>query len=260
MAKTIPLVRLDGMIAASGIAGARALNITVVEPILKAAFSVKGAPAVALVVNSPGGSPAQSSLIARRIRALAEEKKKTVLVFVEDVAASGGYWLACAGDEIFVDESSIIGSIGVISASFGAHEAIARLGIERRVYTAGQSKSQLDPFRPEDAAQVTQWREKLSALHQVFIAHVKARRGAKLRSEPGLFEGEIYLGAQAVALGLVDGIGDVHSVLRARYGKAVRIKPFAPRKPGLLGQLFGQAAQEAAAALEARALWARYGL
>lgn len=264
MAKVIPIVRLEGVIATDAIGPGKALSLEGVEPVLKAAFEVKKAPAVALVINSPGGSPVQSSLIGKRIRQLATEKKKRVIAFVEDVAASGGYWLACAADEIILDETSIVGSIGVISASFGLNDAIARIGVERRVYTAGATKSQLDPFRPEDADQVARWKDKLNALHQVFIAHVKARRGAKLKSDPLLFEGEVFIGAHAVAMGLADGIGALHTVLAERYGASVKLKPIRPAKPGLLTRLISAAAGDAGASavaqLEARALWARYGL
>jgi serine protease SohB len=264
MAKTIPVVRLDGVIAADAIGPGKTLSLAGIEPALKAAFDMKKAPCVALVINSPGGSPVQSSLIGKRIRQLSQDKKKPVVAFIEDVAASGGYWLACAADEIIVDETSIVGSIGVISASFGLQDAIARLGVERRVYTAGTTKSQLDPFRAEDAEQVARWKAKLDELHQVFIAHVKARRGARLHPDPLMFEGEIFIGAHAVSLGLADGVGALHTVLAERYGDSVKLKPIKLQKPGLLSRLFAGAAADAAACaiaqLEARALWARYGL
>lgn len=264
MGKTIPIVRLEGAIAASGVAGAPTLCAAGVEAQLKAAFSVRGAPAVALSINSPGGSPVQSSLIATRIRQWADEKSIPVIAFVEDVAASGGYWIACAADEIILDPASIVGSIGVISAGFGAQDAIARLGVERRVYTAGQSKSQLDPFRPENPEEVEKWREKLDALHQVFIAHVKARRGAKLATDVRLFDGDIFIGAAAVKVGLADGLGNAHGFLKQRFGAKVKLKPIGARKPSLLGRLLGASATNVADALlqglETRALWARYGL
>lgn len=268
MAKTIPIVRLEGVIATGGLGGAKTLSLAGIEPALKDAFDAK-APAVALVVNSPGGSPVQSSLIGKRIRQLAAEHKKTkVIAFVEDVAASGGYWLACAADEIIVDENSIVGSIGVISAGFGLQDAIARIGVERRVYTAGQSKSQLDPFQPEKPEQIANLKSKLEEIHQSFIAHVKARRGAKLKETPGLFEGEFYVGATAVRHGLADAVGDLHNVLADRYGAKVKLKPMRTRKPSLVERLFGaqsdnlafDAASGAIGAAEARALWARYGL
>jgi serine protease SohB len=258
MAKLIPVVRLEGAIMAGG--PGRGLNLAAIEPALKQAFAMKKAPCVALSINSPGGSAVQSSLIGKRIRQLAEEKDKDVIAFVEDVAASGGYWLACAADEILIDPGSIVGSIGVISGGFGLHEAIARLGVERRIYAAGQSKSQLDAFRPEDPAEVARWQEKLTALHQVFIDLVKARRGAKLKSHARMFEGEIFVGAEAVALGLVDGIGDMHGVLADRYGAKVKLKMIKPAKPGVLSRLIGQSAQSLLAAAEERALWARFGL
>ncbi len=258
MAKIIPVVRLEGAIMAGG--PGRGLNLAAIEPALKQAFAMKKAPCVALSINSPGGSAVQSSLIGKRIRQLAAEKNKDVIAFVEDVAASGGYWLACAADEILIDPGSIIGSIGVISGGFGLHEAIARLGVERRIYAAGQSKSQLDAFRPEDPGEVARWKEKLTTLHQVFIDHVKARRGGKLKTHSGVFEGEIFVGAEAVALGLVDGVGDLHGVLAARYGDKAKLKVIKPAKLGLLSRLIGQGAQSLLTLAEERALWARFGL
>jgi serine protease SohB len=258
MAKVIPVVRLEGVIAAGG--SGRGLNLASLEPALKQAFAMKKAPAVALSINSPGGSPAQSSLIGKRIRQLAAEKNKPVLAFVEDVAASGGYWLACAADEVFANETSILGSIGVIYAGFGFPAAIDRLGVERRVYTAGQSKSQLDPFRPANPDEIANWQAKLTQLHQVFIDHVKAARGAKLKPHPHMFEGEIFIGAEAVRLGLADGLGDLHGVLAERYGAKTKLKLIKPAKPSLLSRLIGQSAQSLLAAAEERALWARFGL
>lgn len=260
LAKTIPVVRLEGVIASAGLGGARTLSLDAIEPALLQAFSMKSAPVVALAINSPGGSPVQSSLIGKRIRQLSAQKNKRVLAFVEDVAASGGYWLACAADEIFVDETSIVGSVGVISQSFGLVGAIDRLGIERRVYTAGRSKSQLDPFKPEDPEMVRKWKTKLESVHTAFIAHVKARRGAVLRDDPGLFEGEIYVGAHAVQLGLADQIGDLQGVLRARFGDSTKLKQIRRAKPSLIQRFLGAAADESLDALTARALWAQYGL
>ena len=197
----VPVIRLSGVISA----GSRGLNDAGLGPLIEKAFRMKPA-AVALVINSPGGSPVQSSLIASRIRRLAAEKSIPVHAFVEDVAASGGYWLACAGDHIWVDDSSVIGSIGVISASFGFAELMERQGIERRVVTAGRSKSFADPFlrqKPEDIERI---RAIQAPIHEAFIAHVKARRGARL-GEGDLFNADIWVGAQAVANGLADGVG-----------------------------------------------------
>lgn len=268
MAKTIPLVRLEGVIASGGLGPSKTLSLAAVDTALTEAFAMKP-PAVALVINSPGGSPVQSSLIGKRIRQLVADSKKTkALVFVEDVAASGGYWIACAGDEIIIDETSIVGSIGVISGGFGLVDAIHRIGVERRIYTSGTAKSQLDPFKPENPDQIASLQEKLSDIHAAFIAHVKARRGAKLQSDPKMFEGEYWVGRRAVALGLADTIGDVHGVLTERYGAKVKIKPMRGRKPSLVERLLGaggealafDAATGAISAAEARALWARYGL
>lgn len=252
---TVAVIRLQGTIAA----GARgALSDAALAPAIEAAF--RGRPAaVALQVNSPGGSPVQSSLIAARIRRLADEKGVPVLAFVEDVAASGGYWLASAADEIIVDPSSMLGSIGVVSAGFGFPEALRRVGVERRVHTAGRSKALLDPFRPErpeDVARLSRW---LAQLHDTFIAHVRARRGARLADDPDLFTGEVWIGAQAVEKGLADGIGHLAPTLRARLGPRVRFRRFAPRRPFL--SRFGLGVVEDALHLvEERAAFARFGL
>lgn len=231
---------------------------------LTKAFSVKSAPAVALAINSPGGSAAQSSLIGKRIRRLAEEKKKPVIAFVEDVAASGGYWLACAADEIIADESSIVGSIGVIGGGFGFPELLAKAGVERRVYTAGRSKSQLDPFRPENPEDVARFKSLLEDVHASFIGHVKSRRGAKLTPSEGMFEGEIYSARRALELGLIDGLGDLYGVVKDRYGPKAQLKLFPLARPSPLRRLFGgmgrALAEEVLDAADARAAWARVGL
>ena len=257
----IPVVRLEGVIASGrGATGERGLSLAAVEPALVKAFGVKAAPAVAIAINSPGGSPVQSSLIGRRIRQLAEEKRKRVIVFVEDAAASGGYWLACAGDEIIADATSIVGSIGVIGGGFGFVDALARVGVERRVYTAGRRKSQMDPFRPERAEDVERIDRLLRALHGEFIDWVKQRRGAALKPHPDLFEGEIFTGREAVELGLIDAIGDLNTVLRARYGAKVKLKAIGRQRGSLLQRFFGGAAASVASLIEERALWARLGL
>jgi signal peptide peptidase SppA len=261
----LPVVRLEGLIAARGGPAAPGLSLASIGPALEKAFAVKKAPAVALVINSPGGSAVQSSLIARRIRQLAEEKKKPVLAFVEDAAASGGYWLACAADEIIVDPTSIVGSIGVIGATFGLDRLIERFGVERRVYTAGRSKSQLDPFKPESPEEVARLRRLLEGMHQEFITHVTTRRAARLQADhPGLFEGEVYLGREAVALGLADAVGDLHTLARARFGEKVKLKTFAARKTPTLARLLGAGGDALAAGmlaqLEERAAWARVGV
>ena len=254
----VPVVRLNGMIAAGGRVGGT-LNDAALASVLERAFT-RGKPrAVALQINSPGGSPVQSSLIAARIRRLADEKSLPVHAFVEDVAASGGYWLAAAADDIWVDETSIVGSIGVISAGFGFHELIARYGIERRVHTAGESKSFLDPFRPERPEDVDRLGRVLEEIHAAFKTHVTARRGAKLPEGRDLFTGDFWAGRQAVELGLADGIGHLVPRMKALYGDKVRLVPMGLRKP-LFQRLGAQLAGAAVAQADERALWARYGL
>ena len=206
----IPVVRLQGVIAADQRPGR--LNIETVAPLLKRAFAIKSAPAVAIIVNSPGGSPVQSRLISKRIRDLADEHNKPVLVFVEDAAASGGYFIAVAGDEIIADPSSIVGSIGVIFAGFGFVDAIDKLGVERRVHTAGRNKSTLDPFLPEKPEDIERIKALETDIHKVFIDWVKLRRGASSRHPTTtLFTGEFWSGGRGLELGLVDGLGDLHA-------------------------------------------------
>ncbi len=244
------------------------MTLASVAKTLERAFSVKQAKAVAIIVNSPGGSPVQSHLIHQRIRSLAEEHKKKVMVFVEDVAASGGYMIAAAGDEIFVDPSSIAGSIGVVSASFGFHKLLAKIGIDRRVYTAGEKKMMLDPFQPEDADDVKRLKAAQKEIHALFISLVKERRGKKLKApDKTLFSGEFWTGADAEKLGLVDGVGELRGTLRSRYGKNVAIKLVSPpsgwfgrKVPGIGQEFTGDWAATLISSLEARSLWARYGL
>lgn len=259
----IPVVRLQGVISADQKPGR--LNIATVGPLLERAFAVKAAPAVAIVINSPGGSAVQSRLISKRIRDLADEKGKQVLVFVEDAAASGGYFIAVAGDEILVDPSSIVGSVGVIMAGFGFVEAIAKLGIERRVHTAGINKSTLDPFLPEKAEDVGRIKQFELDVHQVFIDHVKQGRKNRLKApDEVLFTGEWWTGLRGVDLGLVDGIGDLHGTLRERYGPEVELKPIAAKRPLLALPSLGLSARamvdDVATTLDERAWWARLGL
>lgn len=261
----VPVIRLNGVIGALGWRGS-GMTLAGLEPVIARAFADKHAPAVALAINSPGGSPVQSSLIAGRIRQLADEKKKPVLGFVEDVAASGGYWLACAADEIFVDPASIVGSIGVVSAGFGFTEAIERLGVERRLHSTGERKGMLDPFRPEREEDVTILRDIQRSIHESFKAHVRERRGARLAAdEAGLFDGRIWAGREAVALGLADGVGEVRGVIRQRFGKEARLRPLGRPRPWLQRRLGLDAVAQAVvaqagAAVEERAMWARYGL
>jgi signal peptide peptidase SppA len=251
----VAVVRLQGTIAASG---RGSLSDRSVAPLLEKAFATKPK-AVALEINSPGGSPVQSSLIGARIRRLSEEKQIPVYAFVEDVAASGGYWIASAADEIWSDESSVLGSIGVISSSFGAHEFLSRQGFERRVYTAGQSKSMLDPFKPENEEDVARLRVVLEQLHENFIAHVKARRGGKLPADRDLFTGEIWIGRAAYDLGLSDGIGHLVPEMKKRFGPKVKFRRFSQKKP-LLPRFGMQVVQGAIGEIEERAEFARYGL
>lgn len=265
----VSVVRLSGAIG-QVVPLRSGLSIATVAPLLERAFAFPDLKAVAVVINSPGGSPAQSHLIFKRIRALADEKKVPVFVFVEDAAASGGYMIACAGDEIFADPSSIVGSIGVVSASFGFDRLIERFGVERRVHTAGENKAMLDPFRPEDPKDVERLKHLQARIHEVFIGLVKVRRGAKLKGENDkLFSGAFWVGTEAFDLGLIDGIGDVRSVLRERFGDKVRIHLVPPPHPSLIARLLGRSPigraslidpSEALAAIEERSAWARLGL
>ncbi len=254
---TVSVLRLQGVIASGG--GSARLNDAALAPVIEAAFKRGKPKAVALVINSPGGSPVQSALIAARIRRLADQTKLPVLGFVEDVAASGGYWLATAADEIFVDANSIVGSIGVISAGFGLHELLARNGIERRVYTSGKSKSQLDPFRPENPEDVARLRALQDQIHQNFIAQVKTRREGKLAEDDSLFTGAFWIGSTAVALGLVDGIGHLVPVLKDRFGDKLRLRQYAVRRP-FLGRFGRLMIDDAIALAEDRAMYARFGI
>ena len=257
----IPVVRLHGVIAADRRPGR--LNIAGVDPLLRRAFAFRAAPVVAVIVNSPGGSPVQSRLISKRIRDLAAQHGKKVIVFVEDAAASGGYFIAVAGDEVIADPSSIVGSIGVIYAGFGFVEAIGKLGIERRVHTAGKSKSTLDPFLPEKREDVARIKQLEIDVHNVFIDWVKMRRAGKLKgTDEELFTGEFWSGIRGVGLGLVDGVGDLHEVLRERYGDDVTLRMIEPRRGLISLSSFGFSAltRDAVGALEDRAFWARLGL
>jgi signal peptide peptidase SppA len=273
-AAVVPVVRLSGLIGA--VTPLRpGMSLAGVARTLERAFSMKSAKAVALVINSPGGSPVQSRQIYLRIRQLAAEKKLPVLVFVEDVAASGGYMIACAGDEIFCDPSSIMGSIGVIGGTFGFQELIKRIGVERRLYTAGEHKGMLDPFLPENPDDVARIKAIQREIHGLFIALVKQSRGARLKgSDDILFTGEYWAGEKSVSLGLADAVGDLRSTLRARYGDKV-VMPLVAPSSGLLSGLLGRKSagagtlaspdgfaglpDELISALESRAIWAKFG-
>lgn len=263
----VPVVRLAGTIGLSTPLRP-GLTLAGVAKTLDRAFAVPRARAVALVINSPGGSPVQSHLIFQRIRQLAAEKTVPVLAFIEDVGASGGYMLACAADEIICDASSIVGSIGVVGGSFGFVGLMDKIGVERRLYTSGEHKAMLDPFLPVDPGDVERLKGVQREIHEHFIALVKARRGGKLAGpESALFSGEYWTGVTALGHGLVDGIGELRSVLRSRYGDRVRMPLIsaergwlARRLPGLSGIGPAVAADELLSALEARGQWGRYGL
>ncbi|MBD9371248.1 S49 family peptidase [Rhizobium sp. ARZ01] len=271
---TIPVVRLHGAIMAGGGQFRPALNLATVAPVLDKAFAVKDAPAVAIAINSPGGSPVQSRLIFQRIRDLASEKNKRVLIFVEDVAASGGYMIALAGDEIFADPTSIVGSIGVVSGGFGFPELLRKIGVERRVYTAGENKVILDPFKPERESDIEYLKSLQVEIHDVFINMVKERRGPRLSSDPDIFTGLFWTGQRGLALGLIDGLADMRGEIRRRYGSNARLQLISPSRglfgrkiPGVGAGLFAAAAEQAGAAgigalaeiAEEKALWSRYG-
>lgn len=272
---TVAVVRLNGVIGAvSPLRGG--IDLASVAASLEGAFEMKGVKAVALSINSPGGSPVQSSLIYKRVRALAEEKSLPVYAFAEDVAASGGYMLACAADEIYADESSIVGSIGVVSAGFGFAGLIEKLGVERRVHTAGESKSMLDPFKPENPDDVARLEALQREVHENFKSLVRRSRGPRLSDPSGeIFTGAFWAAEGAKARGLIDGIGDLRTVMRQKFGKEVRLKVVGSRKPfwrrgiGLTGgskslpepaSLADGLAQGLIGAIEARSLWSRFGL
>jgi len=271
-AAVVPVVRMSGVIGFSTPLRP-GLTISSVARSLERAFSLRNASAVALAINSPGGSAVQSHLIYQRIRQLAEEYERPVIAFVEDVAASGGYMIACAADEIVCDSSSIVGSIGVVGGTFGFNRLLERLGIERRIYTAGERKVMLDPFQPEKPEDVAHLKAIQQDIHEGFIALVKGRRGAALAgSESTLFSGEYWTGRKAQEFGLVDRIGDLRGTLRERYGEDVTTPLisaergwFGRRAQGIEAGAFAPFsgvgfAEEIVSALEARALWARYGL
>lgn len=266
-APVVAVLRFEGVIAPRPRRGT--ISLASHAAAIEKAFGLKGLVAVAVVVNSPGGTPVQSALLFRRIRQLAAEKERPVFAFAEDVAASGGYWLLLAGDEIYSEEASILGSIGVISASFGFSELIGRFGIERRLHTAGERKSLLDPFLPERKIEVERLEELQRGIHEVFREEVKRRRAGKIdAADETLFSGEVLIGRSAVARGLADGVGELRGVMRARFGERVKLRPVSaerrrwpwqPRLPfwGRGSPLF---LTDLVDWLEARLLWARFGL
>jgi signal peptide peptidase SppA len=266
--KSVPVVNHIALHGSIGIGSPLrpALTFKSVGPLIERAFAKPGIAAVAISINSPGGSPVQAALIHARIRELAAENNIPVLVFCEDVAASGGYWLACAGDEIYADDSSIVGSIGVISAGFGFVETIRKLGIERRVHTSGEAKSMLDPFKPEKPEDVGHLIAMQADVHEAFKRLVKSRRGAKLNGEDSeLFSGAFWSGRQALGKGLIDGIGHLNQVLKERFGDKMVLRPIATYQGWSLRRFgFGASVPDFAAAaldaMETRALWSRFGL
>ena len=275
--KVVPVVRLSGVIAASGSSLRQSLSLASCGKLLDKAFALKGISAVAIAINSPGGSPVQAALIHNRIRQLAAENEVPVYTFCEDVAASGGYMLAIAGDELYGQRFSIIGSIGVISAGFGFVEAIGKLGIERRVHTAGTNKSILDPFQPEKKQDVERLKTIQLDIHDGFVDMVKTRRKDKLPAEQGeLFTGAFWAAPQALERGLIDHVGDMHAVLREKFGEDVVLKPIVASQGFSLRRLLpvgsmadqtaidvklnGDFAEGLAHSMERRALWQRFGL
>lgn len=267
----VAVLRLHGLIGRMGPLRS-GLTLAGLAGQIDQAFGMRRLKAVAISVNSPGGSPVQSSLIFKRLRSLAEEKEIPILAFAEDAAASGGYWLACAGDEIYADTNSVVGSIGVVSAGFGFPELLKRIGVERRVYTAGENKAILDPFKPEKEEDVARLESLQADVHESFMDLVRIRRGKRLKGEDGdVFSGAFWTGRQALDLGLVDGIGDMRTVLRDRFGKDVRIRVVQGRRSWLQRRMgFGAEtvppvgggawASELLAAVEERLLWNRFGL
>ncbi len=263
---TIPLVRLAGVVGMrTRPVGPEAVTATGIFPVLRRAFSARGAKAVALAINSPGGSPVQCGLISREVRHLANKHDLPVLAFVEDIAASGGYWLACAADEIFALSSSVVGSIGVINAGFGFPQLLERFGVERRVYAEGKHKGMMDPFSPVREEDVAVLQAVLKDIRTDFLEHVQERRGARLKDDPEqVFSAAVWSGRGALELGLVDELGDMGTVLRERFGDNVRIRDFTPKRRWFRSPVGARAGAEVAAGLldafEERAMYARYGL
>ena len=260
----IPTLRLSGIISAQSGITSSGLAINNLEKLIEKLFSDKKSPAVALIINSPGGSPTQSSLIAKKIIELSKEKKKKVLAFVEDVAASGGYWLACAADEIYIDQNSVIGSIGVISPGFGFVELIKKIGIERRVYTSGKSKSFLDPFKEENKEDIDRLKNIQEQIHDNFINYVKERRGSKLDQSKidDIFSGLFWVGKKAIDLGLADDIGSINEILQKKFGKKVKIKSINQKKSFLQRRLSSSLlnTDEILQKIEEKLMLSRFGL
>ena len=259
--KNVSTIALSGIIAPN-MGRRKGLNLYELDKVIEQAFSVKNVKAVALQINSPGGSPVQSEMISKRLRDLSEDKNIPVLAFVEDIAASGGYWLACAADEIFASKASIIGSIGVVSSGFGFDKAIKKIGIDRRLYTSGENKAILDPFLPENKDDIKRLKDIQKELHNQFISFVKSRRGSKIgNNNKDVFTGAFWSGEKSLELGLIDGYGEMKSVLKQRFGENVKIKEFAPKKK-LFGfsNLFSGAIDIFISKIEERISFKKFGL
>ena len=259
----IPTLRLSGVIGQAGLMRT-GLSLTSLDKLIEKLFADKKAPAIALIINSPGGSPTQSSLIANKIINLAKDKNKKVISFVEDVAASGGYWLACAGDEIYVDSNSIVGSIGVISPGFGFVDLLKKIGVERRVYTSGKSKSFLDPFKNEKKEDIERLQNIQEQIHENFISYVKSRRGSRINESKidEIFSGLFWVGQKGIDLGLVDGIGSISEIIEKKFGKKAKIKLIDQKKSFLQRRLSSSLidSEEIFQKIEEKFIWSRYGL
>ncbi len=260
----IPHIKLSGVIGSAG-RFKQGIDFSGQQEIIKKAFTIKKAKIVAISINSPGGSPVQSHLIHDYIKQLAKKNKKKVMIFAEDVAASGGYLIACAGDEIYANSSSIIGSIGVISASFGFQDAIKKIGVQRRVYTAGKNKSTLDPFKEEKEEDIERIKKLQLELHSDFIEVVKKSRGSKLKDpeKNNTFTGEFWSGSASMKLGLIDGVGNAEQILREKFGEDIIIKKLEKQKSFIekkLSSSLDNQIDNIASVIEERALWQRFGL
>ena len=259
----IPTLKLSGVIGQGGLLKS-GLTITSLDKQIEKLFSDKKSPAVALIINSPGGSPTQSSLIAEKIISKSKEKKKKVLAFVEDVAASGGYWLACASDEIYIDRNSILGSIGVISPGFGFVELLKKIGVEKRVYTSGKSKSFLDPFKAAKEDDIERLKEIQEQIHENFISYVKSRRGSKIKeiNSNEVFSGLFWVGNKAVELGLADGIGSIENIIKEKFGSKAKIKLVDQKKSFIQKKLSSSLinGEDIIQKIEEKAMWSKFGL
>ncbi|CAA14855.1 POSSIBLE PROTEASE SOHB (sohB) [Rickettsia prowazekii str. Madrid E] len=235
--EVVAVLRLSGVIGKVSTMQS-GLTLESLNELIEKTFKIKKLKALCLIINSPGGSPVQSELIAKRIRDLAKENKIKVYSFIEDMAASGGYWLACSGDQIYALPSSVIGSIGVVSSGFGFHEAINKLGIERRVYTEGKNKAVLDPFKPINKDDLKIIKDLQKQVYEHFVEYVKNRRAGKLTQQDEiLFNGEFWAGQTALDYGLIDGIGDMYSVIKEKFGDNIKFQYLCAKQPWLKKKL-----------------------